>query len=209
MTLTGDGDKPVAFATHELTFLDWQQCLDWGGCNGYLPSDEDWGRGRRPVINVSFEHAESYLSWLNGWRGIGIDDPYRYRLPTADEWEQAAGLGSRYNWGDSPPNCMRGSLRSAAFIDCSRSGLMERGTMQVGFSAPVNGLYDMHGNVAEWTSTCAPDDCTRRILKGGSWQDEAFFLHATRRGAAPAASYAPTAGIRVARGIAPQPGLSE
>jgi hypothetical protein len=45
-----------------VTFDEWDACVADGGCNGYRPSDEGWGRGRRPVINVSLDDAKSYLS---------------------------------------------------------------------------------------------------------------------------------------------------
>jgi formylglycine-generating enzyme required for sulfatase activity len=47
------------------TFNEWDACVGDGGCNDYRPDDVGWGRGRRPVINVSWDDAEAYVSWLS------------------------------------------------------------------------------------------------------------------------------------------------
>ena len=48
-----------------MTFDEWDACVADGGCNGYKPDDQDWGRGRRPVINVSWDDAKAYAAWLS------------------------------------------------------------------------------------------------------------------------------------------------
>ena len=50
--------RPFAVGRFEVTFDEWDACVADGGCNGYKPSDEGWGRGRRPVINVSWDDAK-------------------------------------------------------------------------------------------------------------------------------------------------------
>ena len=52
--------RPFAVGRVEVTFDEWDACMADGGCNGYKPSDEGWGRGRRPVINVSWDDATAY-----------------------------------------------------------------------------------------------------------------------------------------------------
>ena len=58
--------QPFALSKHEVTFADWDACVSAGGCNGYRPDDREWGRGSRPVINVSWADAQAYVAWLSG-----------------------------------------------------------------------------------------------------------------------------------------------
>jgi formylglycine-generating enzyme required for sulfatase activity len=161
--------QPFAISKYEVTFLEWDDCVAFGGCNGYRPDDEGFGRGDRPVINISHEDAQAYVDWLSGYTG------QIYRLPSEAEWEYAARAGTEtlYHFGDT--------------IDPSQAnfGLNEDGTQRVG-SYPPNafGLHDMHGNVWEIVADCWNDDyqgapadttartdgdCNRRAMRGGSW----------------------------------------
>ena len=179
----GDSDeKPVhrvrikAFllGKTEVTFAQWDACVAAGGCSR-KPSDEGWGRGSRPVINVSWKDiTEQFIPWLNKTTGK------RYRLPTEAEWEYAARAGSetKYSWGNSIG-------RNKANCDGCGSRWDDSKTAPVAsFATNGFGLYDMHGNVWEWTQDCwnssyrgAPSDgsawlsgnCSRRVLRGGSW----------------------------------------
>jgi formylglycine-generating enzyme required for sulfatase activity len=162
---------------HEVTFDQWDACATDGGCNGYNPRDKRWGRGKRPVIYVSWDDAQSFVNWLNKKTSGG------YRMPSEAEWEYAARAETetQYPWGNdigqNHANCK----------GCgSRWGNIE--TAPVG-SFPTNafGLHDMHGNVFEWTQDCwnnnydgAPSDglawtsgkCSERVFRGGSWRSE-------------------------------------
>lgn len=136
------------------------------------PGDKGWGRGRRPVINVSAEDAEAYCAWLNGAVGPG------FRLPSEAEWEYCcrAGTQTRWSFGDDE----RGLDAHAWF-----GGNSGRKTHPVGEKRANDfGLRDMHGNVWEWCADCwnesyagAPtdgsawrsEDCSKAVLRGGSW----------------------------------------
>ena len=59
--------RPFAVGKYEVTFAEWEACVDGGGCNRHLPDDEGWGRGRRPIIDVSWDDAQAYV--LPGCRG--------------------------------------------------------------------------------------------------------------------------------------------
>ena len=192
----GDGDElPVHSVTvpafrlgkYEVTFAQWDACVADGGCNGYSPDDIRWGRGNRPVINVSWDDIQAYIDWLNGRTGGN------YRLPTEAEWEYAARAGSttKYSWGDD-----LGSNRA----NCKHTlcGDSHEFTAPVGsFPANAWGLHDMHGNVWEWVQDCWNDsyegapsdgsawesgDCDYRGVRGGAWYSYADWLHSASRG---------------------------
>ena len=159
---------------YEVTFAQWDACVLGGGCGGYRPDDEGWGRGTRPVINVSWEDAQAYVSWLSSQTGEA------YRLLSEAEWEYVARAGTQtaYSWGSDI-----GSDR--ANCEGCRSRWDDSQTAPVGsFHADAFGVHDMHGNVWEWVEDCwndsyrrAPSDgsawlrgnCERRVLRGGSW----------------------------------------
>lgn len=167
--------KPFSISQSEITFTQWDACVDAGGCS-YKPHDEGWGRGNRPVINVSYKDITGeFIPWLNNTTG------HSYRLPSEAEWEYAARAGrtSRYSWGYTI-NCSQ-----ARYGYLSGECKKRQNTDRVkSFIANPFSLHDMHGNVWEWTQDCwndsysaAPNngeawtkgDCSQRVLRGGSW----------------------------------------
>jgi formylglycine-generating enzyme required for sulfatase activity len=203
---------PFAVSKFEITFDQWDMCLREGGCGGYRPSDQGWGRGDRPVIDVSWENAHAYVDWLGRKTGK------RYRLLSESEWEYAARAGTTtaFPVGD------RLSPREANYDGSSDgsgpSGMNRQRTLPVGRFAPNRfGLYDMLGNVTEWVEDCWHDDftaasptdgsawieagCRGGVLRGGSWEDsESELRSAARTGEfKDRSSYAD--GIRVARDL--------
>lgn len=165
-----------AIAKYTVTFQDWDACVVDGGCNGYRPSDKEWGRGTRPVINVSWNDAQAYIKWLSNKTGN------MYRLPTEDEWEIAARAGTttEYYWGIFP----FGDSTNSVNANCNGCGSKwdNRTTAPVGSFKPNGfGLYDMSGNVWQWTDTCWEGDCKFRVLRGGSWNDTATNIRIATR----------------------------
>jgi len=134
----------------------------------------DYNQPDQPVVGVSYEDANRFAAWLSG--RLGVDK----RLPTEDEWEKAArgGRDVIYPWGDeSPADGVRANY--------SGNGRF-RATSPVGsFEAGRNayGLYDMAGNVWQWTATpvVTAAGIERRIVKGGSWMDGPTDLRVSNR----------------------------
>ena len=87
--------KPFAVAKFALTFDEWDACAARGGCRPDV-SDSGWGRGRRPVINVSWDDAQAYVKWLSSITG----KPYRLLSEAEYEYAARAGNQTRYPWGD-------------------------------------------------------------------------------------------------------------
>ncbi len=176
----------------EVTFAQWDACVAGGGCNGYRPNDQGWGRGNRPVINVSWNDAQAYVQWLSQ------RTEQRYRLPTSAEWEYAARAGSTTNfwWGDQDPVCDQGARNGAIFDGCTENRARTR---VVGSFQPNGfGLYDVHGNVWEWVED---PEGSSRVLRGGSWSNDPRYLRSASQ-----YSFNPTVrfsnyGFRVARTV--------
>jgi len=80
-------DYPFEVGKFEVTFSEWNACVASGGCRGHRPNDGGWGKGNRPVINVSWKDAKSYVSWLRRTTGLN------YRLLSEAEWEYVARAG--------------------------------------------------------------------------------------------------------------------
>ena len=171
---------------HEVTFAQWDACVADGACNSYSPDDEGWGRGDRPVINVSWLDIRSFLGWLKRKTGRN------YRLPSEAEWEYAARAGATttYTWGDDI------GRNRANCIGCSSVWHNQRPALVGSFSANAWGLHDMHGNVSEWVQDCWNDtyegaptdgsawtsgDCESRVFRGGSWDLNPWYLRAAYR----------------------------
>jgi formylglycine-generating enzyme required for sulfatase activity len=176
--------EPFAMSRNEITFDDWDKCVAAGGCR-FKPDDRGWGRGDRPVINVSWSDAKEYAAWL----GQKTGKPYR--LPSEAEWEYAARGGTKtpFYWGTQV------GARMANCRDCQTGEPVQ--TLSVG-SFPPNpfGLNDMAGNAAEWLEDCwnesykgAPSDgsawangsCSLRALRGGSFDAQSAYLKSAAR----------------------------
>ena len=197
----GDAEGPVhrvsigealAVGVYEVTFEEWDACARDGGCGGYRPDDEGWGRGRRPVINVSWEDAQAYVSWLRRKTGKG------YRLLSESEWEYVARAGTEtaFHTGETI-STEQANYDGNHVYGRGRKGSYRRKTVEVGsFGANGFGLHDVHGNVREWVEDCwngsyrgAPrdgsawtrGDCGARVLRGGSWFNYPWGLRSAYR----------------------------
>lgn len=173
--------KPFALGRYPVTFEEYDFFCDQTGAK--RPKDGGWGRGRRPVINVSWHDATAYCDWLSE------QTQTRYRPPSEAEWEYA---------------CRAGTMTAYAFgksIDKTQANFAGHvgQTIEVG-SYPANGfkLSDMHGNVWEWcldhyksSYKYAPADGgpvllakgPEHVVRGGSWGSDARNARAAYRNA--------------------------
>ena len=166
-----------------LTFDEYDRyCEDTGVVK---PSDAGWGRGRRPVIDVSWEDAQGYIEWINKRTGK------QYRLPTEAEWEYAARSGGKkQKWSGISSEAELGSY---AWYDENSNDM----THPIGQKEPNGlGIYDMSGNVWEWVNDRfgesyyrnsprnnpkGPDSGGARVLRGGSWIKVPWYVRSSYR----------------------------
>src|SRR5262245_47923109 len=209
--------QPFAVGKFEVTFSEWDACSAENGCK-HKPGDESWGRGKRPVINVSWDDAKEYVTWLARKTGKP------YRLLAEAEWEYAA-RGVTSAAGPHPPFSTGPTINyRQANYDANfkygvggQQGVYRQKTMDVGtFPKNAFGLHDMHGNVWEWVEDCYKDsyagaptdgsavqarDCGLRILRGGSWNYYPRLLRSAYRYATAPGVRTENAGFRVARAM--------
>ena len=202
--------KAFAVGVYEVTFTEWDACRRDGGCT-HNPGDWGWGRGRRPVINVSWKDAREYVVWLSRKTG------QRYRLLSESEWEYVARAGTTtpFHYG-STVSTEQANYHGNYTYGSGRKGRNRKQTTLVGtFPANAFGLHDVHGNVREWVEDCWHGDykgapangnawvrggnCSRRVLRGGSWIDVPENLRSANRSANPPGDRYRGAGFRVAR----------
>jgi formylglycine-generating enzyme required for sulfatase activity len=176
--------KPFAIGRREVTFAEWDLCADAGACK-HRPDDHGWGRGDRPVINVSWDDTKLFVAWLSQKTG------QKYRLPSEAEWEYAARAGTRtpFWWGKDA-----GSGR--AQCDTCGNPTTKQIVATGSFRPNGFGLYDTSGNAAEWVEDCWNDnyrnapkdtaawtsgDCRLRVLRGGNFLSKATEIRSASR----------------------------
>jgi formylglycine-generating enzyme required for sulfatase activity len=197
-----------------VTFAEWDACVADGGCGGYKPDDSGWGRDDRPVINVSWSYAKTYVAWLSQKTGK------EYRLLSEAEWEYAARAGTTtpFWWGQSISTEMANYNGNYTYGGSAKGEYRQKTVPVKSFKPNPWGLYQVHGNVYDWVEDCwhdsyqnAPGDglanttgeCKYRVLRGGTWYNYPRSLRAAHR-----LAYIPDLrlshlGLRVARTIVP------
>jgi len=152
--------KPFAIGRYEITFDQYDEFAK--ATDRKLADDEGLGRGRQPVIRVSWNDAVAYAEWLSGQSGM------RYRLPTEAEWEYAARARTEtpYWWG----NEVRQGLANCRVCGSKWDG---KGTAPVGsFKPNAFGLYDTSGNVSEWVRDCRHENYQGAPADGSAWEEK-------------------------------------
>ncbi|HTO61984.1 MAG TPA: SUMF1/EgtB/PvdO family nonheme iron enzyme [Bradyrhizobium sp.] len=195
-----------------VTFEEWDACVADGGCNGYRPWDNGWGRGRRPVVSVSWQDAKNYVAWLSLRTGRA------YRLPSEAEREYLARAGTTtpYWWGAAVTR-RNANYDERSAKDRPANAVSSQKTMPVdSFQPNPWGFFQVSGNVWEWVEDCSNDsyagastdgaarqsgNCERRGLRGGSWISEAALLRSAARYAVQADGRVGNVGFRVARDV--------
>jgi len=189
-----------------VTFAEWDACTAVGGCT--KAADSGYGRGDKPVINVTWEEAHQYAEWLSTM----TDQNYRLLTEAEFEFAARAGTATAFPWGDD--------MAAGKAYCCS--SVVSPGPSPVGqFSANGFGLFDMHGNVAQWVEDCyfrsldgvpsngtarAANDCQSHVFRGGGWDSVPARIRSAARayGTIPHRDF--DIGFRVARTLqAPRP----
>ncbi len=207
--------KPFAVGRFAVTFAEWDACVADGGCGGHRPSDQGWGRGKRPVVNANWDDAKAYVQWLSKKTG----KPYRLLSESEREYAARAGTGTAFWWGSAITSENANYDGSYIYAGGGERGVYRRKTMPAdSFKPNPWGLYQVHGNVWEWAEDCrhlsydgAPadgspwisGDCAAHVLRGGSWADDPVDLRAANRVNNYPIHRSNKCGFRVARAVAP------
>jgi formylglycine-generating enzyme required for sulfatase activity len=197
-----------------VTFAEWDACVAEGGCNAYRPGDYGWGRGKRPVINVSWNDVQAYIKWLSQKTGAA------YRLLSEAEREYVARgcaqpCASAPYWFGTDISPDRANYDWRFSYAGSRKAQPPRRTVAADASAANPfGLLQVHGNVREWVQDCwnatlaglpkdgsprTSGDCDSHVLRGGSWADEPKDLRSAKRSWEVSSERRAEIGFRVAR----------
>jgi formylglycine-generating enzyme required for sulfatase activity len=202
-----------AMSATPVTWEQWEACVRDTWCDAEsietalrlnmdgTPNENymDHGRGNRPVVGLSWYDAQNFVGWLN-WK-TGEDDAYH--LPSEAEWEYAARAGTTtaFPWGDSLDYDYGNFGKRDSGLGGHTEGrdVWMDGTSPVAsFPANAFGIYDMHGNIFEWTQDCfeadlsnAPvngqantgGDCTVRVFRSGTYTSNSYLQRSARRGA--------------------------
>jgi len=206
---------PFVVGRFAVTFDEWNACVAYGGCKRYRPGDQGWGRGKRPVISVSFDDVTAYVEWLSRKTGK------TYRLLTEAEWEYAARAGTvtAFWWGDGISTAQANYNGNYTYRDGANGEYRKKSVAVDAFEPNPWGLYNVHGNVWEWcedtwhgTYDGAPTDGSAwllggdarlRVVRGGSWSNHPRALRAAGRDGEPPDLRDDNAGFRVARTLTP------
>jgi formylglycine-generating enzyme required for sulfatase activity len=190
--------KPFAISKFPITAREWNACAEAKACPFVSNSRDD-----APITNVSWRDAKQFVAWLSD------TTQKEYRLPSEAEWEYAARGGTRtkYWWGDQFQKGM------ANCRNCLDAPVGEQPAKVGSFGANPFGLYDMGGSVDQWVEDCwsknyqsAPTDgsprsdgdCLSRVIRSGSWRNDAASARPANRDRYDAVVRYPTHGFRIA-----------
>jgi YbdK family carboxylate-amine ligase len=181
-----------------------------GGCNGYMPDDKGWGRGNRPVINVNWNDAKAFAEWLSRKTGMA----YRLLSEAEHEYVTRAGTTTPFWWGSSISPNQANYNGDYTYVGGPKGEYRGRTVSVDNFEANPWGLFNVHGNVWEWTEDCWNDinegnpgnggarttgDCSRNVVRGGSWVSNPKYLRAAFRFGITAGTRGSLFGFRLAR----------
>ncbi len=220
------GLSPFTIGKYEVTFDEYDAyCVSTGAAK---PNDGGWGRGARPVINVSWFDAVSYCNWLS--KQAGLESAYTisgvnviwnrsangYRLPTEAEWEYAcrAGKGTATAYGNTLLSSQANFDGNFSYNVSTKGEYLQKTAVVGSYPANAWGLFDMHGNVWEWcwdwydtgyysksasTDPAGQEKGDFRVHRGGSWGNLGDYLRSASRASSPPAVRSNRTGFRVVR----------
>jgi formylglycine-generating enzyme required for sulfatase activity len=205
--------KPFAISTTPVTWNQWEACVRDNWCEGAAidealqtnldgtPNEnyKDYGRGTRPAVGMSWYDAQHFVGWLN-WK---TDEDDSYRLPSEAEWEYAARAGTTttFPWGNELNYDFGNFGKRGKELGGHAEGRdiwIDETSPVASFPANDFGLYDMHGNIFEWTQDCyeanlsdvPPDgrantegNCANRVFRSGTFLSNPYMQRSARRGA--------------------------
>jgi len=207
--------KMFGLGKYEVTFAEYDKFVEAVGKR--KSNDYGWGRGNLPVINIYWDDAVAYADWLSQQTG------QRYRLPFEVEWEYAARAGvTASNYWDNKTDkaCYHANVHDITSKTENRYSWPHYNcTDRYANTAPVGrfkpnafGLFDMLGNVWEWTCSeyengysgkekqCAQDSNRNlRVIRGGSWYNSSSFLQVSNRSPWRLSERNPKVGFRLVR----------
>lgn len=201
--------KGFYVSKYEITFDEYDNFCEL--TNREKPSDNGWGRGTRPVINVSWNDAKDYTKWLSELTGK------KFRLLTESEWEYVARAGTKtkYSFGNDEKLLTNYAWYKNNSFDLGITSKFY-GTNAVGTKlANSFGVFDMHGNVWEWCEDWHIKDYAKtprngsaysnktdfKVIRGGSWNFKAIHQRSTTRGRADINYKAHDLGFRILQEI--------
>jgi formylglycine-generating enzyme required for sulfatase activity len=152
--------RNFAVGRFSITFDEWDACVADGGCNNYRPDDRGWGRGRRPVIDVNWDDAKSYVTWLSRKTA----KPYRLLSEAEREYVTRA---------VTTAPCSLGSSISTGQANNDRHPLPVES-----FQPNPWGLYQVCGNVREWVEDCYHSNYHGAPRDGSAWTSGDCSSHA-------------------------------
>lgn len=156
--------SPLAVGRFAVTFEEFDHFIASSGYH-HTPGDGGWQRGRRPVVNVSYEDAHAYCQWLTNETG------HLYRLLSEAEWEYVARAGTEtpFWFGTMITPEQANYDTTCAYNGGSTSPSKEMSVPVGTFEANAFGLYETHGNVWEWVEDTDHSDYTGAPVDGKAW----------------------------------------
>jgi len=200
-------EQPFALASEALTFAWYDRFCETTGRKP--PDDWGWGRADRPVLDVSWNDAVDFCAWLSEQTG------QRYRLPTEAEWEYAcrAGTTTAFWWGDGISTRQANYDGNYIYRDGAKGEYREKTVPVRSFKPNPWGLYQMHGNVWEWTASDWSKDYNGqellpsqgngdvRVVRGGGWSSKPARVRPAARSRNRARGADNGTGFRLARSL--------
>jgi formylglycine-generating enzyme required for sulfatase activity len=190
--------RPFAISVYEVSVSEWAACVRDGACRPVADWTKENPNPLMPAAGISHADATAYATWLAAQTGLP------YRLPTETEWEYAArgGAATTFAWGDAITPSNANYDHSASYAGSPTAPY--RGYPEAINAYPPNdfGLYQMSGNVWEWTDGCADPACKARVARGGSFDSAPDELRAANRFGISGGRKRDDVGVRVVRDLA-------